>query len=107
PSSVTSPSCGSRSASARSSKDFPAPDGPVTHTHSPASSSRSSGPKGGLHSPRAASRAMGSDRVGTGLPGADAQGLFEVEDEDFAVAYLAGAGGPGDGLDDPFGEVVG
>src|SRR5574343_1675209 len=38
--------------------------------------------------------------IGTGFAGPDTNDLFEIEDEDLAVADLAGAGGLFDGLDD-------
>src|SRR5574338_436351 len=37
--------------------------------------------------------------IGAGFPGADADGLFQIEHEDLAVTDLAGAGGLFDGLD--------
>src|SRR4029450_6336636 len=41
----------------------------------------------------------GSQRLGAGLAGADADRLLDAGDEDLAVADLAGAGGLADGLD--------
>src|SRR3954452_21104146 len=40
-----------------------------------------------------------SEGRGIGLAGADANRMVEVDDEDFAVADLAGFGGSGDGVD--------
>jgi hypothetical protein len=39
--------------------------------------------------------------------GADADGVFDGEDEDFAVAHLSGGGEFDDGVDNGIGEVVG
>src|SRR5581483_3945601 len=41
-----------------------------------------------------------SERSVGGFAGADAHGVFEIEDKDFSVADLAGLGGAGDGADD-------
>src|ERR1700760_88774 len=40
----------------------------------------------------------------SGLAGADAHGVLEIDDEDFSVSDLAGLGSPGDGADD-FGDL--
>src|SRR5690554_1104192 len=45
-------------------------------------------------------------RVGTGLAGADAYRLLQVDDEDLAVADLAGVGGLDDGLDGALDQIV-
>lgn len=52
-------------------------------------------------------RRVGSDGVFAGFLGADADGILEGEDEDFAVANFAGFGGGGDGLGGFFNEFVG
>src|SRR5712691_7324479 len=41
----------------------------------------------------------GLESGGVGFAGADAHGVFEAEDEDLAVADLAGLGSRGDGFD--------
>src|SRR5579884_3214463 len=49
------------------------------------------------------------DGLGTALPGADADRLLDVQDEDLAVAHLAllaGAGGAGDHVDHPLHDLV-
>ena len=43
---------------------------------------------------------------GSAIPGADSDGLLDVDDEDLAVADAAGAGGVLDRLDDILGETV-
>src|SRR5206468_3558775 len=50
---------------------------------------------------------MTSERIGVDLLGADTNGLFQVDDEDLAVADLARAGGVGDRLDGPLQLLVG
>src|SRR3546814_848754 len=47
------------------------------------------------------------NRVGIGFAGTDADGLFQVDHEDLAVADLAGVGRLGDGLDDAIELIVG
>jgi hypothetical protein len=47
-----------------------------------------------------------SERVGAGLAGADADDLLQIEDEDLAVADLAGVGGLLDRLDDLVEKIV-
>src|SRR6266567_4375349 len=47
-----------------------------------------------------ASTCAGSQRRGVGFAGADAYGVVDVVDEDFAVADLAGFGGGRNGIDD-------
>ncbi len=42
----------------------------------------------------------GAERAGAGFTGADAHDLFEVEDEDLAVADFPGGGGLLEGFDD-------
>src|SRR6478752_6659114 len=49
----------------------------------------------------------GSQRRGVGFAGADADGVVDVVDEDFAVADLAGLGRGGDGVDDLVGLLAG
>src|SRR3546814_18907133 len=46
------------------------------------------------------------NRVGIGFAGTDADGLFQVDHEDLAVADLAGVGRLGDGLDDAIELIV-
>src|ERR1700756_4194555 len=46
------------------------------------------------------------DDVVAALTGADADGLLDGQDEDLAVAHLAGAGGARVGLDHPLGAAV-
>src|SRR5580692_11931007 len=48
----------------------------------------------------------GSERVGVGLAGADADGLVDRGDKNLAVADLPGLGGAADGFDDPL-DLVG
>src|SRR5690606_33459900 len=47
------------------------------------------------------------DRVGIGFAGTDADGLLQIDDEDLAVADLAGVGRLGDRLDHSIELVVG
>src|SRR6187401_2775086 len=46
-----------------------------------------------------------SERVAVGLAGTDAQRVIDIDDEDLAVADLAGLGGGRDGLDHLVGAV--
>src|SRR3954469_5775409 len=57
--------------------------------------------------PRAASVRSGLERIGVDLLRADTDGLFEVDDENLAVADLAGACGGGDRLDGALELLVG
>ena len=50
---------------------------------------------------------LGSDCFRAGLTGADTHDFFQVSDEHFAVADLAGTGGVDDGLNDLLSDVVG
>src|SRR4029077_14278539 len=49
---------------------------------------------------------VGSQRGGVGFAGADADGVVDVVDEDFAVADLPGLGSSGDGVDDLVGLLA-
>src|SRR5271165_1431861 len=48
-----------------------------------------------------------SDRVGAGFAGADADGAFDIGDEDLAVADASGLGGLADGLDGALDGAIG
>jgi len=50
---------------------------------------------------------LGSDCFRAGLTGADTHDFFQVSDEHFAVADLAGTGGVDDGLNDLLSDVIG
>jgi hypothetical protein len=49
---------------------------------------------------------LGGDSFGAFFAGADADGFFDVRDEDFAIADLSGIGGADDGVGDITGAVV-